>query len=87
VVPNLLLCINRSIRNAKASSGQRPSHYLASHAVLILCQPSVRARHLNCVLVRGRGIVFRHSCGSLAKRAGKDARDGAIVLFESFWML
>jgi hypothetical protein len=33
-------------------------------------------------VVRGRGIVFRHYYRSLAKSAGKDFRDGAVVPFE-----
>jgi hypothetical protein len=33
-------------------------------------------------VVRDRGIVFRHYCRSLAKGAGKDFRDGAVVPFE-----
>ena len=37
---------------------------------------------LSCSLVRGRGIVFRHYYSSLAKSAGKDFRDGAVVPFE-----
>ena len=37
----------------------------------------------NCVsLVRGRGVVFRHYYKSIAKWAGKDYRDGAVVPFE-----
>ena len=34
---------------------------------------------LSCALVRGRGIVFRYSYQSIAKRAGKDFRKGAVV--------
>jgi hypothetical protein len=34
------------------------------------------------IFVRGRGIVFRHYYRSLAKSAGKDFRDGAVVPFE-----
>ena len=37
---------------------------------------------LNCDLVRGRGIVFRYYYKSIAKCAGKDFRDGAVVPFE-----
>ena len=33
-------------------------------------------------LVRGRGIVFRHHCQSMATNAGKHFRDGAVVPFE-----
>ena len=33
-------------------------------------------------LVRGRGVVFRHYYKSIAKCAGKDYRDGAVVPFE-----
>ena len=35
-----------------------------------------------CALVRGRGVVFRHYYKSIAKCAGKDYRDGAVVPFE-----
>ena len=37
---------------------------------------------LSCALVRGRGVVFRHYYKSIAKCAGKDYRDGAVVPFE-----
>ena len=37
---------------------------------------------LSCTLVRGRGVVFRHYYKSIAKCAGKDNRDGAVVPFE-----
>ena len=33
-------------------------------------------------LVRGRGVVFRHYYKSIAKCAGKDYHDGAVVPFE-----
>jgi hypothetical protein len=39
-------------------------------------------QYLSCALVRGDGIVFRHCYRSLAKSAGKDCRDGAVVPFE-----
>jgi hypothetical protein len=39
-------------------------------------------QYLSCALVRGRGIVFRHYYRILAKSAGKDFRDGAVVPFE-----
>jgi hypothetical protein len=39
-------------------------------------------QYLSCALVRGRGIVFRHHYRSLAKSAGKDFHDGAVVPFE-----
>ena len=42
----------------------------------------VSRQYLSCGLVRGRGIVFRHYYRSLAKSAGKDFRDGAVVPFE-----
>ena len=32
--------------------------------------------------IRGRGIVFRHYHQSIAKSAGKDFRDGAVVPLE-----
>ena len=38
--------------------------------------------HLQPALVRGRGVVFRHYYKSIAKCAGKDYRDGAVVPFE-----
>ena len=40
---------------------------------------------LSCALVVhhwGRGVVFRHYYKSIAKCAGKDYRDGAVVPFE-----
>jgi hypothetical protein len=37
---------------------------------------------LSCALVRGRGIVYRHYYLSLAKSAGKDFLDGAVVPFQ-----
>ena len=37
---------------------------------------------LSCDLVRGLGIVFRHYYKSIAKCAGKDFRDGAVVPFD-----
>ena len=37
---------------------------------------------LACALVRGRGVVLRHDYKSIAKCAGKDFRDGAVVPFE-----
>ena len=37
---------------------------------------------LSCDLVRGCGIVFCHYYKSIAKCAGKDFRDGAVVPFE-----
>jgi hypothetical protein len=42
----------------------------------------ISRQYLSCALVRGRGIVFRHYYRSLAKSAGKDFRDGAVVPFE-----
>jgi hypothetical protein len=42
----------------------------------------ISRQYLSCALVRGRGIVFRHYYCSLAKSAGKDFRDGAVVPFE-----
>ena len=40
----------------------------------------------SCALVRGRGIVFRHYYKSIAKCAGTDFRDGAVVPFERVWV-
>ena len=37
---------------------------------------------LSCALVRGHGIVFRYYHQSMAKSAGRDFRDGAVVPFE-----
>ena len=34
---------------------------------------------LSCALVRGSGVVFRHYYKSIAKCAGNDYRDGAVV--------
>ena len=42
----------------------------------------VAKQFLSCALVRGRGVVFRHYYKSIAKCAGKDYRDGAVVPFE-----
>ena len=42
----------------------------------------ISRQYLSCAMVRGRGVVFRHSYRSLAKSAGKDFRDGAVVPFE-----
>ena len=42
----------------------------------------VEKQFLSCALVRGRGVVFRHYYKSIAKRAGKDYRDGAVVPIE-----
>ena len=37
---------------------------------------------LSFALVRGRGIVFRHYLKEIARFAGKDFSDGAVVPFE-----
>ena len=42
----------------------------------------IARQYISCALVRGRGIVFRHYYRSMAKSAGKDFRDGAVVPFE-----
>jgi hypothetical protein len=42
----------------------------------------ISRQYLCCTLVRGHGIVFRHYYRGLAKSAGKDFRDGAVVPFE-----
>jgi hypothetical protein len=42
----------------------------------------ISRQYLSSALVCGRGIVFRHHYRSLAKSAGKDFRDGAVVPFE-----
>ena len=42
----------------------------------------VAKQFLSCALVRGSGVVFRHYYKSIAKCAGKDYRDGAVVPFE-----
>ena len=42
----------------------------------------VAKQFLSCALVRGRGVVFRHYYKSIAKGAGKDYRDGAVVPLE-----
>ena len=42
----------------------------------------VAKQFLSCALVRGRGVVFRHYCKSIAKCAGKDYRDVAVVPLE-----
>jgi hypothetical protein len=46
----------------------------------------ISRQYLSFALVpgRGRGIVFRHYSCNLARSAGKDIRDGAVVPFESF---
>ena len=40
---------------------------------------SIAMQYLRCALVRGRGIVFRRYYQGIAKRAGKDFRDGEKV--------
>jgi hypothetical protein len=42
----------------------------------------IARQYLSCALVRGRGVVFRHYYRSMAKSAGKDFHDGAVVPFE-----
>ena len=42
----------------------------------------IAKQYLSCDLVRGRGIVFRHYYQRIAKCAGKDFRDSAVVPFE-----
>ena len=42
----------------------------------------IAQQYLSCALVPGRGIVFRYYYQSMAKSAGKDFRDGAVVPFE-----
>jgi hypothetical protein len=42
----------------------------------------ISRQYLSCALVRGRSIVLRHYYRSVAKSAGKDFRDGAVVPFE-----
>ena len=42
----------------------------------------LRSSFLSCALVRGRSVVFRHYYKCIAKCAGKDYRDGAVVPFE-----
>ena len=42
----------------------------------------ISQQYLSCALVRGRGIVFRYYCQSMAKSGGKDLRDGAVLPFE-----
>ena len=42
----------------------------------------VAKQFLSCALVRGRGVVLRHYYKSIAKYAGKDYSDGAVVPFE-----
>ena len=41
--------------------------------------PRIAIQYLSCALVRGRGIVFRRYYQGIAKSAGKDFRDGAVV--------
>ena len=42
----------------------------------------IAKQYSSCALVRGRGIVFRHYYKSIAKCAGNDSRDGALVSLE-----
>ena len=42
----------------------------------------ISREYLSCALVLGRGVIFRHYYRSLAKSAGKNYRDGAVVPFE-----
>lgn len=39
-------------------------------------------QYLNCDLVRGRGNMFRYVCQSMAKSAGNDIHNGAVLPFE-----
>ena len=47
----------------------------------------IAQQYLSCALVRGCGMVFRYYSQSMAKSAGKDFRDGAVVPFEWMWMI
>jgi hypothetical protein len=61
-----------------------PSYWLYT-SLICTCKGSIiyiSRQYLRCALVRGRGIVFRHFYRSLAKSAGKDFREGAVVPFE-----
>jgi hypothetical protein len=42
----------------------------------------ISRQYLTCAFVRGRGIAFWHYYRSLAKSAGEEFRDGAVVPFE-----
>ena len=42
----------------------------------------IATQYLTCALVRLRGVVFRRYYQGIAKSAGKDFRDGAVVSFE-----
>ena len=50
--------------------------------VLMVVGLRIAKQFLSCALVRGRGIVFRHYYKSIAKCAGNDSRDGALVSLE-----
>ena len=47
----------------------------------------IAQQYLSCAFVRGHGIAFRNYYQSMAKSAGKDFRDGAVVPFERMWMI
>ena len=62
----------KSLADAACSTG------FVDHGVWL----RVAKQFLSCALVRGRGVVFRHYCKSIAKCAGKDYRDVAVVPLE-----
>ena len=74
--------------------GPSTESYLQSLADVACCTGCVdrgvwlrcAKQFLSCALVRGRGIVFRHYYKSIAKCAGTDFRDGAVVPFERVWV-
>ena len=73
-LPSTALCDARSVISMH---GGCPSGILDRGLWLRLAQ-----QYLRCALVRGRGILFRYYCQSMAKSAGKDFRDGAVMPFE-----
>ena len=46
-----------------------------------ILEPGTDEQDLSGALVRGRSIVFRYNYQSVAKSAGRDFRDGAVVPF------
>ena len=65
-------------------STKRPNERVAAFGIVLYTKYEIDRcrRRRPTVLVRGRGVVFRHYNKSIAKWAGKDYRDGAAVPFE-----
>ena len=57
-------------------------HPLMLHSCTLSLLLRTDQQYLSCALGRGRGVVLRVYHQSIAKRAGTDFRDGAVVPFE-----